>query len=91
MAETMDTSDFVPLKEPAAAGRKRQQQRGLSMQPVKLKPKRGRSTKKQKRRQAAKLDKVSPNSISALLACPCNCGMLTKQGVHAVPGHGCRR
>ena len=87
----MDTTDFVPLKQPAAAGKK-QQLRGLGMQPVKLKPKRGRSTKKQKRRQAAKLDKVS------FCFLPCTLQQRSMHAVHweytdpilfLVLGHGC--
>jgi hypothetical protein len=53
-------AEYLSLAKPPAAAGKKPQQRSLGLQPVKLKPKRGRSTRKQKRRLAAKLDKVKP-------------------------------
>ncbi len=47
----MDTSDFVPLEEPGAPRQK-------NHMGTKIRPKRGKSTQKQKRRLAMKLDKV---------------------------------
>ncbi|BDA42251.1 hypothetical protein COCOBI_03-1380 [Coccomyxa sp. Obi] len=49
--QAMDTSDFVPLEQPGAP--KQKDHLG-----VKIRPKRGKSTQKQKRRLAMKLDKA---------------------------------
>ena len=55
----MDTSDFVALEQPGAPKQK-------DRMGVKIRPKRGKSTQKQKRRLAMKLDKV-------WLSCPGRC------------------
>ena len=62
--------DFLSLDSGQSA--KKIKMRGMGPLSVKLKPKRGKSTKKQKRRLAAKLDKVGGPVIRGALELACS-------------------